>query len=132
MPEISRFYGIVIQLYYADHPPPHFHVSYEPGATPQDHARTQTSAKSAIHPEALFVYRSSRSQLPPGRIRSAKLSPSQLDALLEYVETQEEHYRSRTLSGRTKRGLRKHGVEYAERYALGRCPRLVMKQRHWR
>ncbi len=28
MPEISRFYGIVIHLYYADHPPPHFHVLY--------------------------------------------------------------------------------------------------------
>lgn len=28
MPEISRFYGIVIKLYFADHPPPHFHAIY--------------------------------------------------------------------------------------------------------
>ncbi len=28
MPEISRFYGIVIQIYYDDHPPPHFHAAY--------------------------------------------------------------------------------------------------------
>ena len=28
MPEISRFYGIVIQMYYGDHLPPHFHVNY--------------------------------------------------------------------------------------------------------
>ena len=28
MPEISRFYGIVIQMYYADHQPPHFHARY--------------------------------------------------------------------------------------------------------
>ena len=28
MPEISRFFGIVIQMYEADHPPPHFHVRY--------------------------------------------------------------------------------------------------------
>ena len=28
MPEISRFYGIVIKMYYNDHPPPHFHVEY--------------------------------------------------------------------------------------------------------
>src|SRR4051812_47810948 len=28
MPEISRFYGIVIQIYYGDHPPPHFHALY--------------------------------------------------------------------------------------------------------
>ncbi|HUF12657.1 MAG TPA: DUF4160 domain-containing protein [Longimicrobiales bacterium] len=28
MPEISRFFGIVIQMYYQDHHPPHFHVRY--------------------------------------------------------------------------------------------------------
>ncbi|HEX3870027.1 MAG TPA: DUF4160 domain-containing protein [Pirellulales bacterium] len=28
MPEVSRFYGIIIRIYYADHPPPHFHAAY--------------------------------------------------------------------------------------------------------
>ena len=28
MPEISRFYGIVISMYYDDHNPPHFHARY--------------------------------------------------------------------------------------------------------
>jgi hypothetical protein len=28
MPEISRFYGIVIAMFYDDHRPPHFHVRY--------------------------------------------------------------------------------------------------------
>ena len=28
MPEISRFYGIVIRMYYDDHSPPHFHAYY--------------------------------------------------------------------------------------------------------
>ena len=28
MPEISRFFGIIIQMYYNDHEPPHFHVRY--------------------------------------------------------------------------------------------------------
>jgi hypothetical protein len=28
MPEISRFFGISIFMYYSDHPPPHFHVRY--------------------------------------------------------------------------------------------------------
>ena len=28
MPEISRFFGIVVQMYYADHDPPHFHIRY--------------------------------------------------------------------------------------------------------
>ena len=27
MPEISRFFGIVIQMYWDDHNPPHFHES---------------------------------------------------------------------------------------------------------
>ena len=29
MPEISRFYGIVIRMYHDEHPPPHFHVYYQ-------------------------------------------------------------------------------------------------------
>ena len=28
MPEISRFLGIIIAMYYNDHAPPHFHVKY--------------------------------------------------------------------------------------------------------
>ena len=28
MPEISRFYGMVVSMYYDDHNPPHFHVQY--------------------------------------------------------------------------------------------------------
>ena len=28
MPEICRFFGIIIAIFYEDHPPPHFHVRY--------------------------------------------------------------------------------------------------------
>lgn len=28
MPEISRFFGIVIRMYWPDHAPPHFHAKY--------------------------------------------------------------------------------------------------------
>jgi len=28
MPELSRFYGIIIRMYFGDHNPPHFHVLY--------------------------------------------------------------------------------------------------------
>ncbi len=28
MPELSRFYGIIIYMFVKDHPPPHFHVKY--------------------------------------------------------------------------------------------------------
>ena len=29
MPEISRFYGIRIYMYYDEHNPPHFHAKYD-------------------------------------------------------------------------------------------------------
>lgn len=29
MPEISRFYGIIIRMFHNDHNPPHFHVIYQ-------------------------------------------------------------------------------------------------------
>ena len=28
MPEISRFFGIIIRMFYEDHNPPHFHVEF--------------------------------------------------------------------------------------------------------
>ncbi|MFZ0132432.1 MAG: DUF4160 domain-containing protein, partial [Desulfobacterales bacterium] len=28
MPEISRFFGIIIKMYFEDHNPPHFHAEY--------------------------------------------------------------------------------------------------------
>lgn len=28
MPEIARFYGIVIKIFFGDHPPAHFHAVY--------------------------------------------------------------------------------------------------------
>lgn len=32
MPEISRFFGIVIAMYHDEHPPPHFHARYGGGS----------------------------------------------------------------------------------------------------
>ena len=28
MPQVSRFFGIIIKMYYNDHQPPHFHAEY--------------------------------------------------------------------------------------------------------
>jgi hypothetical protein len=28
MPQLSRFFGIVVYMYYRDHSPPHFHAEY--------------------------------------------------------------------------------------------------------
>ena len=44
------------------------------------------------------------------------MSPSQLNALLEYVESQEEHHRTRTFQEEYCEFLRKYGVEFDERY----------------
>lgn len=29
MPELCRFYGIVVRMFFEDHNPPHFHISYQ-------------------------------------------------------------------------------------------------------
>jgi len=29
MPELCRFYGIIIRMYFKDHNPPHFHAEYQ-------------------------------------------------------------------------------------------------------
>jgi len=49
MPELSRFYGIVIQMYFDDHPPPHFHAIY-------------AGSKAVIDIETLAII---KGELPP-------------------------------------------------------------------
>jgi hypothetical protein len=49
MPTVSRFFGIVIAIYYDDHAPPHFHAIY-----------SGTWAAIRIEPVALL-----RGELPP-------------------------------------------------------------------
>ena len=44
------------------------------------------------------------------------MSPSQPNAVIEYVENQEEHHRSRTFQEEYREFLRKHDVDYDERY----------------
>ena len=61
------------------------------------HAKS-ASAESAIHSGALPV------------------SPSHLDVVLQYVETEEEHHRTRTFQEEYRELLRRHGVEFDDRY----------------
>ncbi|MBE7529506.1 MAG: DUF4160 domain-containing protein [Chloroflexi bacterium] len=49
MPEISRFFGIIITMNYSEHPPPHFHVRYG-------------SYKALVNIETLSLF---AGQLPP-------------------------------------------------------------------
>ena len=44
------------------------------------------------------------------------VSPSQLDAVLAYVRMQPEHHRSRTFQEEYRELLRRHGVDFDERY----------------
>jgi REP element-mobilizing transposase RayT len=44
------------------------------------------------------------------------VSPSQLEAVLQYIEAQQEHHRTRTFQEEYRELLRKHGVDFDERY----------------
>ena len=68
MPELCRFYGIVIQMFHSDHGPPHFHARYG-------------GAKASFDIETLGLL---RGQMPP-RARSLVIEWASLhqDALLE-------------------------------------------------
>ena len=52
MPEISRFYGIVIPIRFADHAPPHFHASYQDASASVD-IRRLTVLTGDLPPRAL-------------------------------------------------------------------------------
>ena len=44
------------------------------------------------------------------------VSPSQLEAVVQYVDTQQEHHRTRTFQQEYRQLLRTHGVDFDERY----------------
>ena len=44
------------------------------------------------------------------------MSPSQLNTVLEYVESQEEHHRTLSFQEEYRDFLRKYGVEFDERH----------------
>ena len=44
------------------------------------------------------------------------VGPSDLNALLHYIDTQEEHHRTRTFQDEYRAFLKKYGIEYDERY----------------
>lgn len=52
MPEICRFYGIIIAIFYDDHNPPHFHARYEGNNIVID-IKTLKVLEGSISPRAL-------------------------------------------------------------------------------
>ncbi len=67
MPEISRFFGIVIRMYYDDHAPPHFHVRHG-------------SQKALIEIETLALMR-------------GQLSPRALGLVMEWAALHQQELR---------------------------------------
>ncbi len=55
MPEISRFFGIVIQMYFDDHQPPHFHARY--GRYRLEFRFLSDEARGVFPPRALRLVR---------------------------------------------------------------------------
>ena len=82
MPEISRFYGSVIQMHPGDHPPPHFHARYAEyravisisdctvvaGSLPPRALRMVTEWADAHRPELEHDWRLAIQELPLDRI----------------------------------------------------------------
>jgi hypothetical protein len=54
VPEISRFFGIFVQMYYADHDPPHFHVRYS-GQKALIAIETLVVLRGSLSPRALAL-----------------------------------------------------------------------------
>jgi len=54
MPEISRFYGIIVRMYFADHNPPHFHAYYGDASVEIDIVRLAVMA-GEFPPRALAL-----------------------------------------------------------------------------
>ena len=54
MPEISRFYGIVITMYWNDHNPPHFHARYGEWAAEID-IQTLALLRGSLPPRAMAM-----------------------------------------------------------------------------
>ena len=52
MPEISRFFGIIIAVFYDDHNPPHFHARYAGGKVSIE-IETLRVLEGSISPRAL-------------------------------------------------------------------------------
>jgi hypothetical protein len=52
MPRVSAFYGIVITMYYRDHPPPHFHAAHS-GSVAEVEIATLAVINGWLPPRAL-------------------------------------------------------------------------------
>ncbi|MBN1266345.1 MAG: DUF4160 domain-containing protein [Anaerolineales bacterium] len=81
MPEVSRFFGIIIALFYNDHQPPHFHVRYG-------------EQKAIVTIDSLMLLR-------------GKLSPRVLGLVVEWASLHQEELRENWNLAREQKPLKK-------------------------
>jgi len=77
VPRISSFYGIVIEMYFKDHPPPHFHARYS-GESARIAIMTGEVLSGSLSPRALRLVR-----------EWLELHRSELELNFERVENEE-------------------------------------------
>jgi len=53
LPTISQFFGILIRMFFDDHPPPHFHAVYNEHKAVIDIQRLEVIERSCIRPNCL-------------------------------------------------------------------------------
>jgi len=73
MPEISRFYGIIISIFYDEHNPPHFHARYGKNKAAID-IRTLELLEGEIPPRALKMVKEWASRHQQELMRGWKLA----------------------------------------------------------
>jgi len=86
MPEICRFYGIIIKMFFEDHNPPHFHAEYSgfealfeidtlaviAGKLPPRALGLITEWAALHQKELLLLWQNAQEQKPPGKIEPLK------------------------------------------------------------
>lgn len=81
MPRVSAFYGIVIEMYFADHPPPHFHARYS-GEEAKIEIATGRLLSGSLSPRSLGLVR-----------KWLELHRAELELNFELVENEEQPFR---------------------------------------
>ena len=85
MPTLSIFYGIVIQIYWSDHPPPHFHARYAEHEAQVDIVRVAVLHGSLPHRAQAMVLEWTREHqaelLAAWEAASAGMSPAKIAPL---------------------------------------------------
>ena len=86
------------------------------GQRPRKTRKKDRSAESAFHHRHATVARPGHSPHHFRHYGAFSVSRSQLDAVTAYVEGQEEHHQKITFHDEYRGVLKKHGIEFDERY----------------